>query len=48
MPIAHHHLDLLAVEFRDALAIHYGQPLMGMPATYDGCGAPFILVHALD
>ena len=48
MPIAHHHLDLSVVEFRDALTIHYGQPLMGMPATCDGCGAPFILVHALD
>ena len=47
MPIAHHHFDLSAVEFRDALAMRYGRPLMRMPATCNGCGAPFDLVHAL-
>ena len=44
MPIA---FDLSAVEFHNALAIHYRRPLMRMPATYDDCGAPFDLVHAL-
>ena len=48
MPIACHHFDLSAVEFCDALAIHYGRSLMRMPATCDGCGAPFGLVHVLD
>ena len=48
MPIARHHFDLSAVEFRDALAIRYGRPLKRMPATCNGCGAPFDLVHALD
>ena len=47
-PIVCHHVDMSAVEFRDALAIHYGRLLMRMPATCDGCGAPFSLVHALD
>jgi hypothetical protein len=48
MPIARHQFDLSAVEFRDALAIRYGRPLLRMPAVCDGCGAPFDLVHALD
>ena len=48
MPIARHHFDLSAVEFRDALAIRYGQLLMRMPAICDGCGTPFDFVHALD
>ena len=43
-------IHLSAVEFRDALAIHYEWPLMRMPATSicDGCGAPYGLVHAID
>ena len=36
------------MEFRDALAIRYGWPLVRMPATCDGCGAPFGFVHTLD
>ena len=48
MPMARHHSNLSAVEFHDTLAIHYGQLLMRMPATCNGCGAPFDLVHALD
>ncbi len=48
MPIARHQFDLSAVEFRDALAIRYGRPLLRMPASCDGCGAPFDLGHALD
>ena len=27
MPVAHHHFDLSAVEFQDALAMHYSRPL---------------------
>ena len=43
-------IHLSAVEFRDALAIHYERPLMRKPATSicDGCGAPYSLVHAID
>lgn len=48
MPVACHQFDLSAVEFCDALAIRYGCPLLRMPASCDGCGAPFDLGHALD
>ena len=39
LPIAHHHFDLSATEFRDALALQYNRPLLKMPANCDGCGA---------
>ena len=48
MPIAHHHFDVSATEFRDALALRYNQPLLNMPANCDGCGAATSLEHALD
>ena len=48
LPIAHHHFDLSATEFRDALALRYNRPLLTMPANCDGCGAATSLVHALD
>jgi hypothetical protein len=47
LPVAKHHFDLSAQEFRDALAIRYKKPLLGIPALCDGCGAPFNLAHAL-
>ena len=48
MPIAKHHFDLSAVEFRDALSLRYCRPSLGLPANCDGCNAPFSLEHALD
>ena len=48
LPIAHHHFDLSATEFRDALALRYNRPLLNMPANCDGCGAATSLEHALD
>ena len=48
MPIARHHFDLSSVELRDTLAIHYGRPLLRVPANCDGCGAAFDFIHALD
>ena len=40
--------DLSAQEFKDGLAIHYKKPLLGIPASCDGCGANFDLSHALS
>ena len=48
LPVAKHHFDLSAQEFRDALAIRYRKPLLGVPPNCDGCGAPFDLSHALS
>ena len=48
LPIAHHHFDLSATEFRDALALRYNRPLLKMPTNCDGCGAATSLEHALD
>jgi hypothetical protein len=35
------------MEFRDALAIQYRKPAFNLPSTYDGCGEPFNIDHAL-
>ena len=48
LPIAHHHFDLSATEFRDALTLRYNRPLLNMPSNCDGCGAATSLEHALD
>ena len=48
IPVAKHHFDLSAQEFRDALAIRYKKPLLDVPSHCDGCGAPFDLSHALS
>ena len=48
IPTARYHFDLSAREFRDALAIRYRRPLLGVPSNCDGCGEEFTLVHALD
>ena len=48
LPLAHHHFDLSATEFCDALALQYNRPLLNMPANCDGCGAATSLEHALD
>jgi len=38
LPIARHQFDLSIVEFRDALAMRYCQPLIRMLTVCDGCG----------
>ena len=43
-----HYFDLTAQEFRDALAIRYKKPLLGVPSHCDGCGALFDLSRALS
>ena len=48
VPAARHQFDLSAQEFRDALAIRYKKPLLGIPPQCDGCSAPFDLAHALS
>ena len=47
-PISKNHFDLTAQEFRDALAIRYKKPLLGVPSHCDDCGALFDLFHALS
>jgi hypothetical protein len=48
LPIAQNNFDLTATEFRDALSIRYGRPLLGCPGFCDGCGQQFSLQHALS
>ena len=48
LPLAHHHFDLFAQQFRDALCLRYHRPLSLMPASCDGCGGDFSLTHAMD
>ena len=45
--IAHHHIDLSATEFCDALTLRYNQPILKMPAICDGCGVASSLEHVL-
>uniref|UniRef100_A0A1X7U994 Uncharacterized protein n=1 Tax=Amphimedon queenslandica TaxID=400682 RepID=A0A1X7U994_AMPQE len=44
-PVAKHHFDLSAQEFRDSLAIRYRKPLLQIPHNCDGCNEPFDLSH---
>ena len=48
LPIALHHFDLSATEFRDSLAPCYHRPLLKAPANCDGCGDFFNMTHALE
>ena len=48
VPLESHHFDLSPQEFRDALTLCYKKPLLDLPPFCDGCGAPFIVEHALD
>jgi len=48
LPLIHHHFDLSAQQFHDALYLCYHHPLSLMPASCDGCGEDFSLTHALD
>ena len=45
IPMAYHHFDLSATEFRDSLALRYHRPLLRLPAL---CGSQFSTGHALD
>ena len=38
LPLVHHHFDLSAQQFHDALCLHYHCPLSLMHASCDGCG----------
>ena len=48
IPLAYHHFDLSATEFRDSLALQYHRQLLRLPALCDGCGSQFSSGHALD
>jgi len=48
LPVMRNNFDLTATEFRDALSIRYGKPLLQCPATCDGCGSLFNVQHALS
>ncbi|KAI5742861.1 hypothetical protein M8J77_012006 [Diaphorina citri] len=48
IPISNDHFDLSPTQFRDALAMRYGNELQGLPANCDGCGQEMNLNHALD
>ena len=48
IPMAYHHFDLSATEFRDSLALRYHRPLLQLPALCDGCGSQLSTGHALD
>ena len=37
-----------AAQFQDQLVIRYHHKQSGLPATCDGCGAPFSLQYGLD
>ena len=48
LPLLNITFDLSATEFRDALALRYRKPLLGVPSHCDGCGDPFDLSHVLS
>ena len=48
LPVQRDNFNLSAVEFRDSLCLRYMKPLLNLPATCDGRGAPFTTSHALD
>ena len=45
IPMAYHHFDLSATEFRDSLALRYHRPLLRLPALFN---SQFSTGHALD
>ena len=47
LPIAHHHFNLSATEFYDALTLRYNRQILKMPANCNRCGAKSSLEHAL-
>ena len=48
LPLKQEGYDMSAVQFRDQLAIRYGQEPNAVPSHCDGCGAAFSLQHSLD
>ena len=47
LPLDRYHFDLAAVEFRDALALHYLRTPLGLPRGCDDCRESFSLQHGL-
>ena len=47
LPMSQDHFNLIAQEFRDALALCYRKPLLNVSSNCDGCGSPFSLDRAL-
>ena len=48
LPVQRDRFNLSAVDFCDSLCLRYMKPLLNLPASCDGCGAPFTTSHALD
>ena len=48
IPLRQEGYDLTSTQFRDQLAIRYGDEPSRLPSLCDGCGASFTLQHALD
>jgi len=48
LPLVHHHFDLSAQQFHDALCLCYHHPLSLIPASCDGFGEDSSMTHALD
>ena len=48
LPLREEGYDMSATQFRDQLVIRYHHEPSGLPASCDGCGAPFSLQHGLD
>lgn len=48
IPLAADGLDLSPMQFKDAVCMRYGKPLLGLRGTCDGCGADMDMLHALN
>ena len=48
LPLREEGYDMSATQIRDQLAIRYHHEPSGLPASCDGCGAPFSLQYGLD
>ena len=48
LPLHEEGYDMSATQFQGQLAIQYHHEPSGLPASCDGCGAPFSLQHGLD
>ena len=48
LPLREEGYDMSATQFQDQRAIRYHHEPSGLPASCDGCGAPFSLQHGLD
>eukprot|EP00923_Selenidium_pygospionis_P030826 GHVN01054677.1.p1 GENE.GHVN01054677.1~~GHVN01054677.1.p1 ORF type:complete len:163 (+),score=30.95 GHVN01054677.1:191-679(+) len=48
VPLAAHHFNLTAQEFRDGLVMRFKLPLSELPSSCDGCGKDADLKHLLN